>query len=251
MNAVQKNQSEETKHIEFGNNTSKVLTNMSAEFKSPLNAIEMTAQMMEEIMEHKSEDLLKLFSKYINRIVNESKKAAGLVEDTLLLMELSNAEPKVDITSYGSDDIFKELTISFENYYPFKKFDFVGIQQHVEVRIDNESFMKGLKRLVSLALEFKGSEMPKLGINPNEHEVELTFEVPGLKIAEQDLENIFEPFSKLSEEYLIEGLPLRLGLVKRLLANSQAQLTASIHEDGHAVFHVTMTRANTSLKVVS
>lgn len=236
---------------EWGDKTQQVLTNMQHEFKTPLSTIQLNAQLMEKMLGQKNEDMLKFFSKYIDRIMGESKRVVSIMEDTLYLVQLLNSSPEMVFKKVSVAEIYQELTVAFENYYPNKRFDLVKPEQHAEVVIDRFTFMGGMKRLISLVLEVAGTDRPKIQIVENEDGLNIEVEAPHLRIKPANKVAIFEPFSSLSEFNQVEALPLRLGLIKKLLGLSQAKIEIAYGEDGMVKFNVELPDTQKSIKIAS
>lgn len=235
----------------WGNQTNDILMNMSHEFKTPLSSIQLNAQLMERLMERENEKYAKFFSKYIGRILAESNRVVEILNDTMLLFRMYSEGKNVDYTTVSTDELLKEFTLRFKNHYPNKRIDIVLNDVHRLVHLDFPVFADAMERLIGIALEVSKDVRPKVTFKVKGDRLLIHLKAPHLRMKEQELERIFEPFSTLSEFNQVDALPLRLSLIKTMLELNKASIAAHIDkEDGFVFFEVEAPLSNEKMKVV-
>ena len=217
-------------------NSNDLLMNMSHEFKTPLSAIQLNAQLLEKVVENKSSYLLKFLPKYIERILGQSKNVVNFLEDTMTYMRIQNEKPTMDFSEVTGQELMNELTIAFHNYYPKRVINLENTAEH-SMLVDRATFFQAITKLVHIALEANPARYPELIIQEAQEEL-LTIELhaPNLRIKESERKSIFEPFSSLSEFNQIEALPLRLGLVKALFALNKVNIEIQLSKENEVRF---------------
>ena len=222
-------------------NSNDLLMNMSHEFKTPLSAIQLNAQLLEKVVENKSGYLLKFLSKYIERILDQSKNVVSILEDTMTFMRMQNEKPTLDISIINGKDISNELTSTFSNYYPNRILEIENYSDY-SIMADKATFYRAITKLITIALEANPDRKPKLVLSDSDDHLSIKLTAPNLRIKENELRRIFEPFSSLSEFNQIEALPLRLGLIRELLALNGSKIRVYLNEERNAIFSICVPR---------
>ncbi|GEM_PF-3275238 len=218
-------------------NSNDLLMNMSHEFKTPLSAIQLNAQLLEKVVENKSGYMLKFLSKYIERILDQSKNVVNILEDTMTYMRMQNEKPAMDFSISDGADLYKEITSVYENYYPNRVLD-IENNANATVMVDRGTFFKAIVKLVRIALEAMPDDRPRMTMNDSPKHMSVQLVAPNLRIKPSEVKTIFEPFSSLSEFNQVEALPLRLGLIKELLSLNGAKIKIELGENHETVFTV-------------
>lgn len=235
----------------WNDQSKQLLNSLSEEFKAPLMAIENNAFIMEEMIEDNNYDQLKMYGKYINGIVGESKKLTNIIDDVIYFFNLAKTEDKLQFSKLSVNDMVKELIVGFENYYPFKKFNLKIAKEYLEVDVNKEMFLEGLKRLISLVLEVSDGIHPEVAFKVNRGILNIDVTAPNFELAPSQADAVFEPLNALANKGKSKLLSVRLGLIKRLFELNHAQIHIDYREDNLVVFNLQVAIRHQDLKVAS
>ncbi len=210
------------------------VSNVSHEFKTPINAIEGYSMLLQS-----SDTLDSSQREYIDKILFNTHRLSSLVGSILLLGKLENQQIPTNRTLYCLDEQIRQSVVALEPAWEKKE-----IELDVDlVRADyqgNEAMMRHVwDNLISNAIKFS-PERSEVRITLQKNDAALIFAVedhgPGL--SEDVQKHIFDKFYQADSSHKQEGNGLGLALVKRILSLENGVITVENRPEGGCRFTV-------------
>lgn len=209
-----------SKQLELTNKyKSEFLANMSHELRTPLNSIILLSKLL---MNSKNSNLKKDCMEKINIIYNSGNELLRLINDVLDLSKIESGMMNLEIISFHSEIILKELKELFGEMVKEKNLKLI-IKDYVNTDLygDKDKISQILRNLTANALKFTecGSIIIKLELAENSKK-DVIFSVvdTGIGIPEDKIKMIFEEFHQgdgsISRKY--GGTGLGLSISKKL-----------------------------------
>ena len=223
---VQELNSTETLHSDF-------ISNVSHEFKTPINAIEGYTMLLQ------GDELSQEQEGYVEKILFNTQRLSGLVGNILLLSRLENQNIPMKKTKYRLDEQIRQAFLSLEDKWTEKG---IGFQVEMEeVRyVGNEGlFMHIWMNLLDNAIKFSPQNGTITMFLRHENDsVQFILEDEGPGIADDAKARIFDKFYQVDGSHKAEGNGLGLALVKRIVDIAGGTIKAENREYGGCRFVV-------------
>ncbi len=230
----------------------KFLANVSHEMRTPMNGIMgMSNLLLKE----------KLYPKqleYVNFIQDSSEYLLGIINDILDIAKSEYDEIEFESAEFNLKHIIntlhKSIRIDIQSKKKNLKFD-VHIADDVKTNFigDHLRLNQILLNLTSNAVKFTEQGTISLTVNKleeTEEETKLRFEVKdsGIGMTEDQLDVIFEPFTRVAsnKEKLYEGTGLGLSIVKRFVELQGGRIYVSSELGKGSVFGFELSLKNTT-----
>ncbi|MDR5588914.1 MULTISPECIES: ATP-binding protein [Clostridium] len=199
--------------------------NLSHEFKTPLNIILTTAQLMESYIK-KFDDILEKqnMCKYIKGLKQNSYRLLKLVNNLIDITKIDGGHYKVNMVNKNIVNVIEEIVLSVAEYTKNKERDIIFDTDEEEIILacDPEKIERIILNLVSNALKYTEKDgIIKVNISTNldDNEVIISVKDNGIGIPKEYKEKIFERFKQvensLHKNY--EGSGIGLSLVKSIV----------------------------------
>lgn len=205
------------------------VSNVSHEFKTPINAIEGYSTLLQG-----SENLDDEQKEYIEKILFNTQRLSSLVGSILLLSKLENQQIPTNQTEYRLDEQIRQSVVALESAWVQKDIE-LDVELDRVSYLGNEQMMRHVwDNLISNAVKFspQGGTV-KLCLTQKAHKLTFTIEDQGPGLSEDAQKHIFDKFYQEDSSHKQEGSGLGLALVKRILTIEKGQITAeNIHEGG-------------------
>ncbi|MCK5727911.1 MAG: sensor histidine kinase [Methylococcales bacterium] len=199
---------------------SEFLSNMSHEFKTPLNAIMGFSQLLEN---NSHSSLTKAQKGYVSHIYSAGEHLNSLISNILEFskMEAGKIEPKMEpvclnlIAITCIDTIqaaFKDSKVTITNQLP---------QEELFIQADKRLIYQVLLNLLSNAVKYNRlTGTVNVKIKPiNKEKIKLWVIDTGYGISDEDLKKLFQPFERLSAKNgVIPGNGIGLSFCEKLMA---------------------------------
>ncbi len=207
-------------------NWSGVAQHVAHKAKTPLSTITLSAQHLEMILNEAGAKPLPDFSRYIDRIVNESRKLNEIVHN---LTRLANKEQ----LNLLPNDV-NILLLSIVDEYRAKVSRNIQIITHFtehlpRVGIDIAHFPEAIQNLLDNAIRAVGTNEGRIVVTtslgqwinrPGEY-VEITIQDTGIGMSDEVKKSIFRPFSTHSQG----GTGLGLVIVQKIIQEHNGEIT--------------------------
>ena len=213
------------------------VSNVSHEFKTPINAIEgytMLLQSTDNIDETENE--------YIEKILFNTKRLSSLVSNILLLSKIENQTIQTHKEPYGLDEQIRESIVSLETAWEEKEIELDVDLDDIEYN-GNEPMMRHVwNNLISNAIKFSPEKgTVKIRLQDKKSKYVFIVENKGPKLSNETLKHLFDKFYQADTSHKEEGNGLGLALVKRILATCGGEISADNISEG-CRFTVTLYR---------
>jgi signal transduction histidine kinase len=209
--------------LEFDRLNSEFLANVSHEFKTPLNVILGTIQLIELFSKKEPKDII---SKDMNRHVHVMKqncyRLLRLVNNLIDLTKIRSNAYKIHLKNYNIINLIEDITLSVAEYTESQGV-FVGFDTDTEEKVmacDPDQIERIILNLLSNSIKFTkpGGEI-WVSIQDKEDSLLITIKDNGVGIPEDQLKVIFERFRQVDRSLTRdhEGSGIGLSLVKSLV----------------------------------
>lgn len=188
------------------------VSNVSHEFKTPINAIEGYAMLLQEQGLPPEEQ-----SEYIEKILFNTKRLSELVGNILLLSKLENQAIPQKKKPYRLDEQIRRAILLLESKWTKKNIAFDIELEKITCK-GNESLMLHIwTNLLDNAIKFNSDGgTVKMRLYQKNGNIVFTISDSGCGISESDCKHIFDKFYQSDGSRKDEGSGLGLALVKRL-----------------------------------
>ncbi len=210
------------------------VSNVSHEFKTPINAIEGYATLLQG--RDGADDAEK---EYVEKILFNTGRLSSLVSNVLLLSKIENQSLSLHKSTYDLGEQIREELLSYEDAWTDKSIEF-------DVELDDvyytgyETLMRHVwGNLISNAIKFSpmGGKI-KIGLQDQKDKLVFTIEDQGPGISNEAKKHIFDKFYQEDTSHKSEGNGLGLALVKRILTVTGGSVLAENLPEGGCKFTV-------------
>ena len=211
------------------------VANVSHEFKTPINAIEGYATLLQGGSDHLQQQ------NYVERILMNTRRLSTLVGNILLLSKVSNHAIPVAKTSYRVDEQIRQAIVLLEPRWTERNVEF-------DVDLDEvtwygpENLMHHVwSNLIGNAIKF-GPENGLVQISLKKTDGRFVFSVTdeGCGVPEEERQRIFHKFYQLDSSHKQEGNGLGLALVKQILDSCNGVIDVTNLAEGGCCFTVSL-----------
>lgn len=210
------------------------VSNVSHEFKTPINAIEGYAMLLQgdaQISEEQAE--------YIDKILFNTKRLSGLVGNILLLSKIENQTILTKKNIFRLDEQIRQAIVLLEPKWSAKEIDF-DVEMEPVTYLGNESLLFHVwLNLIGNAIKFDPyGGMVKIRLKQIGKEISFMVQDNGPGIDAEQQKRIFDKFYQTENSHMDEGNGLGLALAKRIVDISEGQIEVQNRKEGGCRFTV-------------
>lgn len=212
------------------------VSNVSHEFKTPINAIEGYSTLLQG-----SENLDEDQKNYVDKILFNTQRLATLVGSILLLSKLENQQIPTNQTEYRLDEQIRQSVVALEAAWVQKDIE-LDVELDRVFYLGNEQMVRHVwDNLISNAVKFspQGGTV-KLRLSKKARKLKFTVEDQGPGLSEEAQKHIFDKFYQEDSSHKQEGSGLGLALAKRIVSIEKGQISAENIPGGGCRFTVTL-----------
>ncbi len=212
------------------------VSNVSHEFKTPINAIEGYSTLLQG-----DENLSDEQKQYVGKIMFNTKRLSDLVGSILLLSKIENQPIPSNQTTFRLDEQVRQSIVALEPAWSKKDIEFDVEMDSIEYT-GNESMMHHIwDNLIGNAIKFN----PECGLicirlARQNNDVVFTIEDSGPGISDEAKKHIFDKFYQGDSPHKDEGNGLGLALVKKILSVSNGEISVENIDGGGCRFTVVL-----------
>lgn len=210
------------------------VSNVSHEFKTPINAIEGYSTLLQD-----NDNLSDEQKQYVEKIIFNTNRLSTLVGSILLLSKIENQSIPVNQTSYRLDEQIRQSIVALEPAWEKKDIEFDVEMDSVEYT-GNENMMHHIwDNLIGNAIKFNPEcGLIRIHLAKQNDDVIFTIEDSGPGISDDAKKHIFDKFYQGDSSHKEEGNGLGLALVKKILSVSNGEISVENIDGGGCRFTV-------------
>ena len=205
------------------------VSNVSHEFKTPINAIEGYATLLQG-SENEGRELQE---KYIGKILSNTHRLSNLVGNILLLSKVDNQAIPAKPSIYRLDEQIRQAVLQLEPEWEKKEIEFDIELERIEYTGNEVLLMHVWNNLIGNAIKFDPQGgMVRIRLWKNDERILCTVEDNGPGIKPGDEAHIFDRFFQSDSSHKEEGNGLGLALVKQIVKAEGGHVTVANMEKG-------------------
>ncbi len=198
------------------------MSNVSHEIKTPINAIEGYAMLLQDDQYTKEEQ-----NEFVDKILFNTNRLSELVGNILLLSKIDNQAITKNEKSFRLDEQIRQSIMQLETKWTEKEIEF-------DVDLDKVEFVGNAQLLVHIWNNLIGNAikfgpmygMIKLRLWESDGLIRFIIEDNGVGISENALTHIFDKFYQGDSSHKEEGNGLGLALVKKIVDIYEGRIVA-------------------------
>ena len=187
------------------------VSNVSHEFKTPINAIEGYATLLQDC---ESETLQK---QYVEKILSNTQRLSNLVGNILLLSKVDNQAIQSQRTKFRLDEQIRQSVVLLEPKWAEKDIE-LDVEMQMLTVLGSESLLQHVwNNLIDNAIKFSPpGGLIRISLEKEEDTLIFSVDDQGPGVREEEKEAIFHRFYQSDSSHKQEGNGLGLALVKRI-----------------------------------
>lgn len=188
------------------------VSNVSHEFKTPINAIEGYATLLQNGPQTEEQSL------YVDKILLNTRRLNELVSNILLLSKVDHQAINSSRTRYRLDEQIRQAVVLLEPKWAEKDLDLDVDLDHLDYTGSESLLLHVWVNLIDNAIKYDPyGGLLRLRLHCRDNRAVFTVEDSGPGIAEEAQKHIFDKFYQADSSRMAEGNGLGLALVKRVL----------------------------------
>lgn len=212
------------------------VSNVSHEFKTPINAIEGYASLLQD-----SQLTDEQKNAYIDKIIFNTRRLSDLVGSILLLSKVNNQTISLKASTFRLDEQVRQSILALESKWEKKEIEFDIDLDEIEYTGYENILSHVWLNLIDNAVKFS-PQNGQIRIRLKQLDGSVTFSIwdNGLPIPEADIDRIFNKFYQGDNSHASEGNGLGLALVRKIVAAAHGTINVTSSEDAGTEFVVAL-----------
>lgn len=212
------------------------VSNVSHEFKTPINAIEGYASLLQD-----SQLTDEQKNSYIDKIIFNTRRLSDLVGNILLLSKVNNQTISLKASTFRLDEQVRQSILALESKWEKKEIEFDIDLDEIEYTGYENLLSHVWLNLIDNAVKFS-PQNGQIRIRLKQLDGSVTFSIwdNGLPIPEADIGRIFNKFYQGDSSHASEGNGLGLALVRKIVAAAHGTINVTSSEDAGTEFVVAL-----------
>ena len=212
------------------------VSNVSHEFKTPINAIEGYASLLQD-----SQLTDEQKNAYIDKIIFNTRRLSDLVGNILLLSKVNNQTISLKASTFRLDEQVRQSILALESKWEKKEIEFDIDLDEIEYTGYENLLSHVWLNLIDNAVKFS-PQNGQIRIRLKQLDGSVTFSIwdNGLSIPEADIDRIFNKFYQGDNSHASEGNGLGLALVRKIVAAAHCTINVTSSEDAGTEFVVAL-----------
>lgn len=212
------------------------VSNVSHEFKTPINAIEGYASLLQD-----SQLTDEQKNAYIDKIIFNTRRLSDLVGNILLLSKVNNQTISLKASTFRLDEQVRQSILALESKWEKKEIEFDIDLDEIEYTGYEILLSHVWLNLIDNAVKFS-PQNGQIRIRLKQLDGSVTFSIwdNGLPIPKADIDRIFNKFYQGDNSHASEGNGLGLALVRKIVAAAHGTINVTSSEDAGTEFVVAL-----------
>lgn len=210
------------------------VSNVSHEFKTPINAIEGYTTLLQGC-----ENLTEEEQQYVEKILFNTKRLSGLVGNILLLSKIENQSIDSNQKLFRLDEQIRQSIVVLEPNWTEKDIEFDVDLEKIDY-LGNEGLLRHVwDNLIGNAIKFspKGGSI-NISLRRCDNQIVFSIEDNGPGLSDEAKKHMFDKFYQADSSHKQEGNGLGLALVKRIITINGGEIDAENRSEGGSRFVV-------------
>lgn len=205
------------------------VSNVSHEFKTPINAIQGYATLLQQMNPENETD-----AEYVRKILLNTTRLSDLVGNILLLSKLDNSSLELSESEYRLDEQIRLSIVLLEERWSAKEIDLDVDLDEIVYRGSEKLLAHVFSNLIGNAVKFSPQRGAVRVLLRKGNGGDIIFSVSddGPGIPEHAMEHIFDRFYQTDSSHKAEGNGLGLALVKQILTVIGGTIDVMNNADG-------------------
>lgn len=209
------------------------VSNVSHEIKTPINAIEGYATLLQDCECSESGE------EYVEKILLNTKRLSELVGNILLLSKVDNKAIQAKKTTYRLDEQIRQSIVLLEPKWNPENIEFDVDMDEIDYTGDESLMFHVWNNLIENAVKFSPKNgLIRIKLKKSDGKIFFSVEDEGCGISDDEREHIFNRFYQGDSSHKAEGNGLGLALVKNILLLCDGKISVEKGEKGGARFTV-------------
>lgn len=198
------------------------VSNVSHEFKTPINAIEGYSMLLQG-----SENLSETEEEYVEKIIFNTQRLSSLVGSILLLSKLENQNISTNKSVFSLDEQIRQSIVALEPIWSEKRVELEVELESIDYE-GNEAMMRHVwDNLIGNAIKFGPQDgVVRIELAKAGNKIVFFVEDQGPGLDDEAINHIYEKFYQGDSSHKSEGNGLGLSLVKRILTLENGSVRA-------------------------
>lgn len=210
------------------------ITNVSHEFKTPINAIEGYTTLLQT--EDMSEDEKQM---YIERIMYNTNRLSKLVGNILLISKIDNQSIDTNISKFRLDEQIRQAIISLDNQISAKNISLEANLDNISINSDEDILQHVWINLIDNAIKFTPDNgIISITLHNSDGKTVFCIDDSGPGVSDEDKKVIFNRFYQADLSHKSEGNGLGLSLVQKIIDYEKGSVEVCDSPLGGAEFKV-------------
>lgn len=211
------------------------VSNVSHEFKTPINAIEGYATLLQ------GADVSAEQEQYIEKILFNTRRLSKLVGNILLLSKVDNQAIHTKPVTFRLDEQIRQSIVMLEPEWAKKDIEFDVDLKSIEYTGNETLLIHVWNNLIGNAVKFTPhGGFIAMTLNRRDDQVVFSIEDNGPGIPAESQKHIFDRFYQSDSSHRSEGNGLGLALVKQILSVCGGSVLVQNRDQGGCIFEVTL-----------
>ncbi len=212
------------------------VSNVSHEFKTPINAIEGYATLLQN-----TENIDKIENEYIEKILFNTRRISSLVSNVLLLSKIENQSLQLHRETFDIAEQIREEIVASEPSWSSKNLDFDVEMEDTEYCGYRTLMHHVWSNLIGNAIKFSpDGGCIKMKLKQENDRLIFSVEDEGPGISEEAKKHIYDKFYQADASHKGDGNGLGLALVKRILGVCGGEISVENKGSQGCIFTVTL-----------
>ncbi len=221
------------------------VSNVSHEFKTPINAIEGYAMLLQDTTQSTDEQL-----ECVDNILMNTNRLSDLIGNILLLSRLDNQVFPESKTQFRLDEQLRQSILLLEKQWEPKEIEFDVELEEISYRSNEGMLLQVWNNLIGNAVKFSSNGgLIRILLRQEGDWILCSVADDGPGISEDEMPHIFDKFYQSDSSHKQEGNGLGLALVKRIVEACNGQVSVNNLEPSGCCFTVRLPIENTTRAV--
>jgi signal transduction histidine kinase len=208
----------------------------SHELKTPVTVIMANLQVLHEMMKNDSNAV------FIERVLKQVNKLSELITNLLNVSKIEAGQLQLNLTVFDLNELIDELVNDLQQTTKNSTIIYNKSQNKLMIHADREKIEQVLINILSNAIKYNRKQGEIIvEVHQNNEEIKVDVRDEGIGIPDEDLENIFLRFFRVSgEANSFSGSGVGLYISSQIIKSHKGKIWAESKLGEGSVFHFTL-----------